>query len=218
MRPVAIFRFSPTEGPGHFGEWLSEQKIPIELIALDEGAAVPVDPGRLFRHRHDGRADERQRPAAVDRAAVRPGARRDRRRRAGDRPLPRRPADGEGARRPRRARADARDRLAARRRLRPRRAPRVVRRPAALRRVPVALRRVRPAADGHARADQRVQRGPGLHHRRPAHRLPVPHRDDARTGRDVVPHRRRRAAGAVERAPAERRRHARRPAGARSRR
>jgi hypothetical protein len=22
MKPVAIFRFSPTEAPGHFGEWL----------------------------------------------------------------------------------------------------------------------------------------------------------------------------------------------------
>jgi GMP synthase-like glutamine amidotransferase len=43
MRPVAIFRFSPTEGPGHFGEWLSEQAIPIELVLLDEGAAVPKD-------------------------------------------------------------------------------------------------------------------------------------------------------------------------------
>jgi GMP synthase-like glutamine amidotransferase len=44
MRPVAIFRFSPTEGPGHFGEWLTEQEIPIELIMLDEGAAVPAAP------------------------------------------------------------------------------------------------------------------------------------------------------------------------------
>jgi GMP synthase-like glutamine amidotransferase len=45
MRPVAIFRFSPTEGPGHFGEWLSQQAIPTELILLDEGAAVPPNPG-----------------------------------------------------------------------------------------------------------------------------------------------------------------------------
>jgi GMP synthase-like glutamine amidotransferase len=43
MRPVAIFRFSPSEGPGRFGEWLSEQAIPIELITLDQGAAVPAD-------------------------------------------------------------------------------------------------------------------------------------------------------------------------------
>jgi len=45
MRPVAIFRFSPTEGPGHFGEWLSAQTIPFELVTLDEGATVPSDPG-----------------------------------------------------------------------------------------------------------------------------------------------------------------------------
>ena len=45
MRPVAIFRYSPTEGPGRFGEWLSEQSIPLEVIAIDEGAAVPADPG-----------------------------------------------------------------------------------------------------------------------------------------------------------------------------
>jgi GMP synthase-like glutamine amidotransferase len=44
MRPVAIFRYSPTEGPGRFGEWLSEQAIPWEIIAIDEGAAVPADP------------------------------------------------------------------------------------------------------------------------------------------------------------------------------
>ncbi len=45
MRPVAIFCFSPTEGPGHFGEWLSAQAIPFELVTLDEGATVPSDPG-----------------------------------------------------------------------------------------------------------------------------------------------------------------------------
>jgi len=44
MRPVAIFRFSPTEGPAYFGEWLSKQGIPMELIALDDGATVPLDP------------------------------------------------------------------------------------------------------------------------------------------------------------------------------
>ena len=85
-------------GPGPFRRVADEQAIPWQLIPLDEGAAVPASPARVFRHRHDGRADERQRPAAVDRAAVRPAARRDRRRRAGDRALPRRAADGEGAR------------------------------------------------------------------------------------------------------------------------
>jgi GMP synthase-like glutamine amidotransferase len=43
MRPVAIFRFSPTEGPGRFAEWLDAQGVPQCLIALDEGEGVPPD-------------------------------------------------------------------------------------------------------------------------------------------------------------------------------
>ncbi|MEP6996081.1 MAG: type 1 glutamine amidotransferase [Betaproteobacteria bacterium] len=43
MRPVAIFRFSPTEGPGHFGDWLDRHGVSRRLIALDEGEAVPGD-------------------------------------------------------------------------------------------------------------------------------------------------------------------------------
>ena len=43
MRPVAIFRFSPTEGPGHFGEWLERQRVPHRIIALDQGEPVPED-------------------------------------------------------------------------------------------------------------------------------------------------------------------------------
>jgi GMP synthase-like glutamine amidotransferase len=43
MRPVAIFRFSASEGPGRFAEWLTEQGIASELIALDEGMAVPTN-------------------------------------------------------------------------------------------------------------------------------------------------------------------------------
>lgn len=43
MRPVAIFRFSPTEGPGHFGQWLDRHGVPSRLVALDEGEAVPGD-------------------------------------------------------------------------------------------------------------------------------------------------------------------------------
>ncbi len=42
MKPVAIFRFSPTEGPGHFGEWLETQGIPYALFALDRGDPVPA--------------------------------------------------------------------------------------------------------------------------------------------------------------------------------
>jgi len=47
MRPVAIFRFSPTEGPGYFGEWLDAHALPKRLIALDQGDSVPRDP-RVF--------------------------------------------------------------------------------------------------------------------------------------------------------------------------
>ena len=44
MKPVAIFRFSPTEGPGYFGEWLDARAIAWDLVALDEGTPVPADP------------------------------------------------------------------------------------------------------------------------------------------------------------------------------
>ncbi len=44
MRNVAIFRFSPTEGPGHFAAWLDAHGIGWELIPIDAGAAVPADP------------------------------------------------------------------------------------------------------------------------------------------------------------------------------
>ena len=44
MRPVAIFRFSTTEGPGYFGEWLDAHALPRRLIALDQGESVPRDP------------------------------------------------------------------------------------------------------------------------------------------------------------------------------
>jgi len=43
MRPVAIFRHSPTEGPGYFAIFLEQHGIPWRLIAIDAGAGVPVD-------------------------------------------------------------------------------------------------------------------------------------------------------------------------------
>ncbi len=43
MLPIAIFRFSPSEGPAHFAEWLDARGFPWQLIALDEGARVPSD-------------------------------------------------------------------------------------------------------------------------------------------------------------------------------
>ena len=42
MLPVAIFRHSPTEGPGYFAIFLEQQGIPWRLIAIDEGGTVPT--------------------------------------------------------------------------------------------------------------------------------------------------------------------------------
>jgi GMP synthase-like glutamine amidotransferase len=47
MKPVGIFRHSPTEGPGYFATYLERRSIEWQLIALDEGAAVPRDPRRF---------------------------------------------------------------------------------------------------------------------------------------------------------------------------
>ncbi|HSS71434.1 MAG TPA: type 1 glutamine amidotransferase [Casimicrobiaceae bacterium] len=44
MQAVAIFRFSPTEGPGRFAEWLDAHGLPRRVIALDKGEAVPEEP------------------------------------------------------------------------------------------------------------------------------------------------------------------------------
>ena len=43
-RPVAIFRHFATEGPAYLGDFLTQRHIPWQLIALDEGAAVPPHP------------------------------------------------------------------------------------------------------------------------------------------------------------------------------
>ena len=42
MLPIAVFRFSPSEGPAHFGDWLSARGLPWRLVPLDDGAAVPA--------------------------------------------------------------------------------------------------------------------------------------------------------------------------------
>lgn len=44
MRPIAIFRFSQTEGPAHFAEWLEREALPWQLIAVDAGGVIPRDP------------------------------------------------------------------------------------------------------------------------------------------------------------------------------
>ena len=41
MKPVAIFRFSPEDGPGYFASFLDRHSIPWTLIALDAGARIP---------------------------------------------------------------------------------------------------------------------------------------------------------------------------------
>lgn len=47
MNPVAIFRHSPTEGPGYFAAYLDRQGIPWQLICVDGGEPVPGDPLRF---------------------------------------------------------------------------------------------------------------------------------------------------------------------------
>ena len=47
MRPIAIFRFSETEGPAYFAQWLDRGALPWQLVAVDEGAAIPSD-ARVF--------------------------------------------------------------------------------------------------------------------------------------------------------------------------
>jgi GMP synthase-like glutamine amidotransferase len=47
MKPVGIFRYARTEGPGYFATYLERRSIEWQLIALDEGAAVPRDPRRF---------------------------------------------------------------------------------------------------------------------------------------------------------------------------
>lgn len=42
MKPVLVFRFSDTEGPGHFGTFLGANRIDWRLAKLDEGEAVPA--------------------------------------------------------------------------------------------------------------------------------------------------------------------------------
>ncbi len=43
MKPIAIFRHAPTEGPGYFADFLDEQAIPWKLVRIDQGEAVPTD-------------------------------------------------------------------------------------------------------------------------------------------------------------------------------
>ena len=42
MKPVGIFRYARTEGPGHFATFLAEHGLEFTLIRLDEGEPVPA--------------------------------------------------------------------------------------------------------------------------------------------------------------------------------
>jgi GMP synthase-like glutamine amidotransferase len=44
MKPVGIFRTARTEGPGYFATYLERRSIPWQLVALDQGEAVPREP------------------------------------------------------------------------------------------------------------------------------------------------------------------------------
>jgi GMP synthase-like glutamine amidotransferase len=45
VKPVAIFRHSPTEGPGYFADYLDRRGLPWQLVPVDEGVQVPADCG-----------------------------------------------------------------------------------------------------------------------------------------------------------------------------
>lgn len=47
MKPVAIFRHSPTEGPGYFATYLEARSIAWKLVRIDEGEAVPATAGEF---------------------------------------------------------------------------------------------------------------------------------------------------------------------------
>ncbi len=42
MKPVAIFRHAPVEGPAYFATYLENRKIPFEVIKIDAGEPVPA--------------------------------------------------------------------------------------------------------------------------------------------------------------------------------
>ena len=41
MKPVVIFRYAETEGPGYFSDFLEKRQIPWQLIKVDAGEAIP---------------------------------------------------------------------------------------------------------------------------------------------------------------------------------
>jgi GMP synthase-like glutamine amidotransferase len=47
VKPVAIFRFTRTEGPGYFATFLDAHRIPWRLVKAGEGEAVPAMPSEF---------------------------------------------------------------------------------------------------------------------------------------------------------------------------
>jgi GMP synthase-like glutamine amidotransferase len=47
MKPVAIFRHSPTEGPGYFATYLQAHALEWKLVKIDAGEAMPVSIGEF---------------------------------------------------------------------------------------------------------------------------------------------------------------------------
>ncbi len=47
MNPVAIFRHSPTEGPGYLAAYLDRHGVPWQLVKVDEGEPVPEQLGKF---------------------------------------------------------------------------------------------------------------------------------------------------------------------------
>src|SRR3954452_5916721 len=47
MKPVAIFRHFPAEGPGYLATFLDSHSIPWRLIKIDAGEVIPANPGQL---------------------------------------------------------------------------------------------------------------------------------------------------------------------------
>lgn len=44
MKPIAIFRHSPTEGPGYFASFLAQRGLPFTLVRVDQGESVAMQP------------------------------------------------------------------------------------------------------------------------------------------------------------------------------
>ncbi len=47
MKPVAIFRYTATEGPAYFATYLDSRRIPYRIFKVDAGEPVPVDASAL---------------------------------------------------------------------------------------------------------------------------------------------------------------------------